>query len=83
MNNLKKGIIIENFHFDSPIPTRFIGRTAFIGSVSPEQWDWTNFSTIGIGIMQQVLNPGESGFCLGRRAGRLRDECANHENHHY
>jgi hypothetical protein len=50
--------------------------------MSPKQGYWTNFSPIGIGIMQQVLNFPESSFCLGSHAGRFCDECANNEHHH-
>jgi hypothetical protein len=31
--------------------------------------------------MQQVLNSGESSFCLGSRPGRFCDEGANNEHH--
>jgi hypothetical protein len=41
--------------------------------MSPKQRCWTNFSPIGIGIMQQVLNSGESSFCPGNRTGRFCD----------
>jgi hypothetical protein len=34
----------------------------------PKQEYWTNFSPIGIGIMQQVLNSAEGSFCLGSGA---------------
>jgi len=39
--------------------------------MSPKQRYWTNFSPIGIGILQQVLNSGESSFYPGSRAGRF------------
>jgi hypothetical protein len=50
--------------------------------MSPKQGYWTNFSPIGIGIMQQVLNSREGSVRLGSHAGRFRDECANNEHHH-
>ena len=50
--------------------------------MSPEQGYWTNFSSSGIGITQQVLSSRDSSSCLGSRAGRFRDDCASNRHHH-
>jgi hypothetical protein len=49
--------------------------------MSSKQGYWANFSTIGIGIMQQVLGYAQGSARPGFRDGRLRDECADNKHH--